>query len=111
MKAKAAMAGLGLLAVLTVLAGCTTGEQARTLEPGMTRAQVVSIMGKPDGFQSNGEVEVLEYTNRIISGWGWDRTDYIVTLRNGVLESLATGEVRSRQPNSHVLTVIPLRSP
>ncbi len=74
-----------LLAVILAIAltACATGELAQHLEEGMSKEQAISILGKPDGFQRSGEFEALKYTNRLISGWSWDRADYSVILRDG----------------------------
>jgi hypothetical protein len=39
------------------------------IREGMTKQEVVSILGTPDSFQRSGEYEGLRYTNRLISGW------------------------------------------
>jgi len=64
-----------LLCFLSLLqSGCATGERVRGgIREGMTKQQVISALGHPDGFQRNGESEALLYTNRLISGWSWDR--------------------------------------
>ena len=86
----------GLMALL--LAGCVTGQQARQLGIGMARTEVVEIMGAPDGVQANGQTEVLKYSNRLMSGWSWDTTDYYVTLVDGRVTGYGNGEVRQNQP-------------
>ena len=75
------------------LAGCTTGELTPQIREGMTKQEVVSILGNPDSFQRSGEYEGLRYTHRFISGWSWDidRTDFSVILKDGrVVEYGAT---------------------
>jgi len=80
---------------LLVVGGCVTGEKVRSdLRVGMSREQVVSVLGNPDGVRSAGDSEVLQYTNRLISGWTYDRTDYHVVLREGAVSEYGTGEVR-----------------
>lgn len=56
---------------------CTTGERITNLREGLTKAEVIEMLGRPDGFQRSGDYEQLQYTNRIISGWSWDRADYL----------------------------------
>ncbi len=68
-----------LITVLTIfllISACATGEKVKEVAPGMTEQQVISVMGKPDSFRQNGEYTLYKYTNRLISGWSWDRTDY-----------------------------------
>ena len=62
-----------VILVTALLAGCVTGENIVRLDPGMSKEQVIRVMGKPDGFQQRGEYITYKYTNRLISGWSWDR--------------------------------------
>ncbi|MGC3872392.1 hypothetical protein ACPF7Z_03855 [Halomonas sp. GXIMD04776] len=102
-----------LLYVVFILAmalqGCATGEKAQNLREGMTKAEVVSQLGQPDGFKRDGEYEALQYTNRLISGWSWDRTDYVVILKDGKLVEYGPGEVRQRDPSASTLVVVPVQ--
>jgi hypothetical protein len=50
-----------ILSLCLVLAGCTAGDKVSRLVPGMTKAQVIGMMGKPVGYSSNGSDEVLQY--------------------------------------------------
>ena len=63
---------------LIIITGCATGEEVTSLSPGMSQADVVGTLGRPDGFKTEGDYTVLKYTNRLISGWSWDRADYFV---------------------------------
>ncbi len=98
-----------LLAILLLLSGCATGEVIRGggVQEGMAKQEVISALGNPDGFQRSGEYEALTYTNRLISGWSWDRTDYTVILQNGRVVQYGTGQVRQNGPN--MLIMVPLR--
>jgi outer membrane protein assembly factor BamE (lipoprotein component of BamABCDE complex) len=87
---KAAM----LVATLVAVAGCVTGERMASVSPGMTKDDVIGLMGKPDGFDSDGDHETLTYTNRLMSGWSWDRGDYIIELQNGKVVRYGVGAVR-----------------
>jgi hypothetical protein len=90
------------------LGGCATGEKVRAnVREGMTKTEVIDVMGNPDGFRRAGDSEALVYTNRLISGWSWDRTDYTVILQRGHVVEYGTGQVRQNSPNTLVL--IPLR--
>lgn len=80
-----------------ILVGCVAGEKITRLDPGMTQDDVVRIMGKPDGFKKRGEYSIYKYTNRLISGWSWDRTDYsFIFDKNGKLIEYGSGEVREK---------------
>ncbi len=85
-----------VIALSLVLFGCVTGEKVTRIDPGMSQEDVVRIMGKPDGFQQRGEYTIYKYTNRLISGWSWDRTDYSFIFKEGMLIEYGAGEIRER---------------
>lgn len=98
---------IATLMLITVLAGCTTGELVRGgLREGMSKADVIALLGNPDGFKRAGDQEALLYTNKLISGWSWDRTDYTVILKNGLVAEYGNGQVRQESPNT--LIIVPL---
>lgn len=78
-------------------ASCVTGEKAREVQPGMSQQEVVSVMGKPDGFSLKGEYTIYQYTNRLISGWSWDRADYSFIFKNNQLIEYGPGAVREKE--------------
>ena len=81
--------------LILTMASCATGEKVRAeLRPGMSRTQVIEAIGNPDGVKTSSSSEVLQYTNRLMSGWSWDRADYFVVLKEGVVVEYGTGEVR-----------------
>ncbi len=90
----------------TLMAGCITGDGIRNLSPGMTRAEVIQTVGRPDGVQTSGEYESLSYANRLMSGWSWDRTDYFVILKNGVVTQYGNGAVRQEGPPGNTVLVL-----
>ena len=92
-----------------LLSGCVTGERMGKMREGMSKNEVLSILGNPDGFKRSGDYEALRYTNRLISGWSWDRADYTVILKSGRVVEYGPGQVRSRDPNSNVLILVPVR--
>ena len=92
-----------------VLASCATGEQMGGIREGLSKEEVINILGNPDGFQRSGEYEALRYTNRLISGWSWDRADYSVILKNERVVEYGPGQVRQRDPNVNTLILVPLR--
>ena len=97
------------LVLLVALAACATGERMQSVREGMSKDEVISTLGNPDGFQRSGDYEALRYTNRLISGWSWDRADYNVILRNGRVVEYGPGQVRQRDPNVSTLILVPLR--
>src|SRR5262245_39000026 len=99
------------IAVVVVLAtfACASGGKVRSLQVGMTEAQVIRTMGHPDGRRSEGNKETLLYTNRLISGWAWDRADYAVVLRNGRVVEYGATEVRQGQHRTGTLLLLPVK--
>lgn len=94
---------------VATLAGCVTGQTVRNkLHEGMTKQQIIKVMGHPDGLQKSGNYEALEYANRLISGWSWDRADYYVILKNNKVVSYGPGRVRQEGPNGNVLILVPV---
>jgi hypothetical protein len=92
------------LALLTLLvASCVTGEKMSSLSPGMTKDEVIAKLGRPDGYQSEGDYEVLRYTNKLVSGFSWDRADYYAILRGGKLTEYGAGQVRQDQSHKFIL--------
>jgi len=98
-----------VLALSVVLVGCVTGERMQSVREGMSKDEVIGMLGNPDGFRRSGEYEALRYANRLISGWSWDRADYNVILRNGRVVEYGPGQVRQRDPNISTLILVPLR--
>ena len=80
--------------------GCATGKKVTRLSPGMSQADVVGTLGRPDGFRTEGDYTILKYTNRLISSWSWDRADYFVILKDDQVTEYGSGEVRERNVGS-----------
>jgi hypothetical protein len=96
------------LAAAVLLAACTAGEQATNLREGMSPEEVAAILGRPDGVQRAGGYIGYQYTNRLISGWSWDRADYVAVFEDSKLVQWGPGEVRQgRGPNIGTLVVLP----
>ena len=51
-----------------IRAAAIMGSAFKKLEEGMPKDQVISLLGKPDGFRHDGNVETLTYANRMMSG-------------------------------------------
>lgn len=97
-----------LICLLPLLSACTTGEQASSLREGMSPAQVEAVLGKPDGFARDGAVVSYQYTNRLISGWGWDKADYVVVFNEDRLAGWGPGQIRQGHgPNVGAIMVLP----
>ena len=66
------------------------------ISPGSFQENVFEILGKPDGFRTEGEYSILKYSNRLISGWSWDRADYFVIIKDKKVVAYGPGEVREK---------------
>lgn len=95
--------------LLIILTGCawTTGEKIKYLNIDMPRSEVINRLGRPDGVRVSGEYEALKYAHRYVSGWGHDRADYNVILKNGRVVEYGIGEVRVKPGPLPVLIIVP----
>ena len=100
---------LFLPSVLVALISCATGERMHSMREGMSKDEVIAVLGNPDGFQRSGDYEALRYANRLMSGWSWDRADYNVILRSGRVVEYGPGQIRQRDPNVSTLILVPVR--
>ena len=96
-------------ALALALSACMTGERIAEVRAGMSKDQVLAVLGRPDGFAQNGASETLTYSNRIMSGFSWDRADYHVVLSSGVVTSYGPGTVRQNSSPVSTAVVIPIR--
>lgn len=103
-----------ILALLTtlLLTSCATVGKMNNLHEGMTKSEVVSTVGSPNGFHRNGEYEALLYTDLLISGWSvfsglsWNRTDYSVILKNDRVVEYGPGKILRRGQKESPYTLI-----
>lgn len=74
------------LLVAVVIAGCATSSgRLNRIAPGMTRDEVVSVLGKPHGVAAQGDVEYLSY-NLLNKGVG-DMKEFAVKIVGGRVQS------------------------
>jgi hypothetical protein len=106
------VAALGADASTVAWAGrpfwCTTGERMGDIRAGMTKDQVIAVLGRPDGFAQSGSTHALTYKTRLMSGFSWD---YHAILSSGVVTAYGPGTVRqnSAPGNVRTLILIPIR--
>ncbi len=97
-----------IFAILLIINACTTGEVVRKdIEPGMSKEKLIETLGKPDGFRLVDDQEVLTYTNKLISGWSWDRADYHFVIKDNKVIAYGTGEVRVKENNT--ILIVPIK--
>lgn len=83
-----------ILALSLSLSACVTENKMDELRPGMSKDEVIQVLGRPDGFSRNGEIETFKYTDKLTSGWSWNRADYYVTFQNNQLAESGNQTVR-----------------
>lgn len=69
-----------------LLAGCETSAKLNTIRIGMTKDEVLSILGTPDSTSAQANVEYMTYYLTADSGYGRDQP-YMVRLVSGKVES------------------------
>ena len=57
-----------------------------------------------DGYKQIAGHEVYRYSNRLSSGWSWDRADYNVVFKNEPVVEYGAGQVRPKSCPSTYLT-------
>jgi hypothetical protein len=72
-----------------VIAGCATSGKINTVNIGMTKDEVITVMGKPVSVSAKGETEYLNYKlsetdDDAFMGW---TTPYFVRLIDGKVDS------------------------
>ncbi|HTQ31311.1 MAG TPA: SHOCT domain-containing protein [Opitutaceae bacterium] len=82
---KAKITALALFFV-ALLAGCSTADKLNQIQIGMTKDQVITILGAPDSTSAQANVEYLTYYLEGDPGYGRDRP-YMVRVVDGKVES------------------------
>ena len=101
--------GILSIFVLIIFSACaTTGEKIKYLNIDMTKAEVINVLGRPDGVRISGEYEALKYAHRLVTGWAWDRADYNVILKNGRVIEYGIGTVRIKEGPTSILMIVPI---
>lgn len=78
---------LSLIAIGALLAGCATSEILNNVRIGMTKDQVIAMLGKPDSMSAQSNVEYLTYY-LLNTGSDFERDQpYMVRLVDGKVES------------------------
>lgn len=68
------------------VAGCATSAALNNVRRGMTKAEVIALLGNPDSTSAQGNIESLTYYLQADSGYGRDQP-YLVRLVDGKVES------------------------
>lgn len=74
----------------------------------MTSTEVRRVLGSPNGVHTIEGHEVYVYSNRLISGWSYDRADFNVVFDQGHVTEYGPGEVR-QGPRPQTVIIVPLK--
>lgn len=77
---------LPLVAATAIVAGCASSVDLNRIHIGMTKSEVIAILGTPDSTSAQANVEYLTYYLTSDAGYGRDQP-YLVRLVNGTVES------------------------
>ena len=77
---------LASLLIVGLLVGCNSAAQLNNIRIGMTKEQVISMLGNPDSTSAQANVEYLTYYLEGDSNYGRDRP-YMVRVVDGKVES------------------------
>jgi hypothetical protein len=97
---------VGLALAIAIAAGCASSSgKLNQVSLGMTRDEVVKVLGRPHAVAAQGETELLSY-NLLNKGVG-DIKEFVVRLQKGAVESF--GERASFGPSLFASTNAPAR--
>jgi hypothetical protein len=85
MKITSTLTCLLLLVIGSFLGGCTTASQLNSIHIGMTKDEVIGIMGKPDSTSAQSNVEYLTYY--LSNDQSYRDQPYSIRLLDGKVES------------------------
>ncbi len=78
-----------LLAIIIFISGCANAYKINNVSLGMTKAQVIEVMGRPNSTLAKGDIEYLSYllyeTDEQAS-YDWP-TNYFIRIIDGKVES------------------------
>jgi hypothetical protein len=87
-----------ILSIILALIGCATGDRISKLKTGMLEDRAAHIMGEPDRVEKRGEYVVFRYKDRLIGGHSYEKADYYVIVKNGLVVDYGIGEIRLDLP-------------
>lgn len=93
-----------LIVVAINLSSCASSPPLYKLTPGMTKYQVVDIMGEPKILAGVNNAhgcyaEIWEYSY-LESGWSWQKTYYNFFFCNGVLTEFGDARMYNHGPDA-----------
>ena len=77
-----------VLLLAALLTGCATAEKLNNIRIGMSKDQVIALLGKPDSTSAQANIEYMTYYLSIDSSYGYSREQpYMIRLVEGKVES------------------------
>lgn len=75
-----------------MLYGCATSPKINSVSVGMTKPQVIEVMGQPNSMRAIDNVEYLHYKlsdsgDWLYGTWGVPMRDYFIRLRDGTVDA------------------------
>ncbi|SFW21076.1 hypothetical protein [Nitrosovibrio sp. Nv17] len=107
-----------ILLGMLILSSCATGIKTTKLREGLTKDEVIGLVGSPDGYQragESGEYEALHYIDRRTTAWSflagpfYDVLDYSVILKDGRVIEYGPGKAQQRESGETPFRRIPYR--
>lgn len=101
-----------IFALLTFLLvpSCAFGPKMQQIDPGMNEAQVIQLLGQPDGLITDGDYRALQWADRMMDSWNNARADYWVIFEANRIVAYGPGEVRPGQ-RPQTLMLLPIQMP
>lgn len=77
-----------IAAMALVLMGCASAEKRmNNVSLGMSKAEVISVLGTPNGAAATDGVEYLKYNLKVDPTWSLATREYFIRLINGKVEA------------------------
>jgi outer membrane protein assembly factor BamE (lipoprotein component of BamABCDE complex) len=83
-------------AAIAALSACASNDKVAALKPGMTQAEVVKVLGRPDSVEVASSQTAYKYLKRLFGGFASDH-DYIVLFDNDRLVRHGPGTIQPRE--------------
>jgi hypothetical protein len=87
--------GLVVTCILAMLSGCASLEdKIQNVSYGVSKNQVIALLGKPDGSMRSGKYEALRYSNHPVNDGSPVGSEYNVIFADGFVIDYGYGYVR-----------------
>jgi hypothetical protein len=94
-----------VIALLCAVAASATAQSPRSIDPGMSQAQVIERLGEPDLSRASGDFTYLFYRNGCVRACGMD--DVVILEKNAVVDAMFRAADRTYTGKSSSPRAIP----